>query len=339
MSKDATKKGKKAGLPSASDETAAPYPKMELCQQMHRLTTASPKDRHLLVDLQSSVFTAIAVDLENPSLYKKLREQLYGEDDEAMTVTTNINIAAVRLTSDELDSMQAKHDAHVQELELTVTDARENAGDMEVLEARLKIARFAAKSLSEHAALAAYQQVLDLPKLGSGKTIDALMEQARVASFYNDTAKADECIAKADKLANDGGGGDWDRRNRLKVYKALQRLLHRDSVNAASALLSCIATFSCNEICSYSDFIVYAILSNLLHLPRPALKSKILDGPEVLSVATDIPAVVRFWHSTGKYPHPHTHTHLPCTRIASRSPLLFPLLLHTVIHVFCTRAD
>ena len=59
-------------------------------------------------------------------------------------------------------------------------------------------------------------------------------------------------------------------------------------------MIDCIATFSCNEICSYQDFIVYAVLSNLLYLPRPDLKSKVLDGPEILSVANDIPVVVSF---------------------------------------------
>ena len=94
-------------------------------------------------------------------------------------------------------------------------------------------------------------------------------------------------------MATEGGGGDWDRRNRLKVYRALSKLLSRDIKDASELLIDCIATFSCNEICSYQSFIVYAILSNLLHLPRPALKEKIIDGPEILSMALDIPIVVR----------------------------------------------
>ena len=96
-------------------------------------------------------------------------------------------------------------------------------------------------------------------------------------------------------MATEGSGGDWDRRNRLKVYRALSNLLARDIKESASLLVDCIATFSCNEICSYQDFIVYTILSNVLHIPRPLLKEKIIDGPEILSVATDIPIVVRKW--------------------------------------------
>ena len=280
-SSSSTKK-KTAGMSSAAEEGASPFPKMDLCQRMHILTSTT-KDKPD-VELQAEVFEQIAVELENPALYKSLQHQLYDG------ITSNI--AACKLTPQELVDMETKNTKKMKELQDKVTEAQESAGDMEVMEARLEIARFAAKSLSMEQALEAYQQFLDLPKLSSGKKIDALMESARLASFYNDTVKADDFIDRADKLANEGGGGDWDRRNRLKVYKALQQLLHRDMETASSLLLDCIATFSCNEICSYTEFIVYAILTNMLHLPRPNLKKKIIDGPEILSVATEIPVVV-----------------------------------------------
>jgi 26S proteasome regulatory subunit N7 len=284
----APKKDKTLGQPSASEETASLYPKMDLCQKMHRLTAAKHAGTlDSLLELQTEVFTAIAVDLVNPSLYRRLQLELYGAP------TPSNAAAALKLTTDDLDQLQVKQEKELATLEAAVTDAQENAGDMEVVDARVKVARFAAQSLAENVALDAYEKLLDVPKLSSGKKIDALMEQARVASFYKDTSRADDCIARADKIANEGSGGDWDRRNRLKVYKALQRLLHRDMQAAAEALLSCIATFSCNEICSYGDFIVYTMLTNLLHLKRPELKVKIIDGPEVLSVANHKPVVIK----------------------------------------------
>ena len=82
-----------------------------------------------------------------------------------------------------------KHRKKLDELELKVTEATENSGDMEVLDARLEVARFAAMTCSKDIALEMYQKVLELPKLSSGKTLDALMESARVASFHNDTTK------------------------------------------------------------------------------------------------------------------------------------------------------
>jgi len=179
----------------------------------------------------------------------------------------------------------------MEELEAKVEQAKESAGDMEVLDARFEVARFAAKSLNKDEALEGYEKVLSLPKLSSGKTIDALMECARVASFHGETGKASDLIERASKLADDGG--DWDRRNRLKVYSALSKLLARDVKEAASLLIDCVATFSCTELCSYNDFVVYTIISNILFLSRPELKKKIIDGPEILSIANEIPVALR----------------------------------------------
>lgn len=281
----ADKKKKTAGgMASASEETASPYPNMDLCQKIHRLTSAVANGSSIDAELEAEVFEKISVELENPSLYRKVRKALA----ESMTSSSSATV-----TEEALKEMEKKNEAQLKELENAVEEARESAGDMEVMEARVEVARFAAKSLSEEETLATYQKLLELPKVSSGKKIDALMESARVASFYGDTAKADELIEKAHKMTQgQGGGGDWDRRNRLKVYRALQKLLHRDTAAASKLLLDCIATFSCNEICSYADFIGYAILTCMLHLPRPELKEKIIDGPEVLSVSAEIPMVV-----------------------------------------------
>ena len=69
-------------------------------------------------------------------------------------------------------------------------------------------------------------------------------------------------------------------------------MLKRDIKKASELLIDCIATFSCNELCTYSEFIVYTIITNMIYLPRPELKKKVIDGPEILSVAPDIPVVV-----------------------------------------------
>lgn len=76
-------------------------------------------------------------------------------------------------------------------------------------------------------------------------------------------------------------GGDWDRRNRLKVYEAVHLITARDVKGAAALLLECVSTFTCTELCSYNDFILYTVVTNVLALPRTTLKKKIVDGPEV----------------------------------------------------------
>mmetsp|Transcript_14606 Transcript_14606/g.31664 ORF Transcript_14606/g.31664 Transcript_14606/m.31664 type:complete len:441 (+) Transcript_14606:76-1398(+) len=286
---DAKKKNENV-TPSASAADASKYPDMALAQSIHRLAMITGPEARLDAegakacdipsDLSDSVMKQVGgEEVENPSLYRHLMTTLGWEG------------KAGCLSDADLAAMESRHKTKMEELEKKVDEAKENAGDMEVLDARFDVARFAAKSLSKDEALDAYEKVLALPKLSSGKKIDCLMEGARVALFHGDNKKTAELIEKAAKLAEDGG--DWDRRNRLKVYSSLSKLLVRDVKDAASLLIDCIATFSCTELCSYTEFVVYTIVSNILYIPRTELKSKIIDGPEILSVANEIPVVAR----------------------------------------------
>jgi hypothetical protein len=181
-------KKKKTGQASAAEETASPYPDMDLCQNIHKLTVKAPgADAELL----AKVIKQVAEELENPSLYRLIQ--------------TNLKVQGGLLSEADLKTMDAKHAKHMEELEAKVEDAKENAGDMEVMEARVEIARFAAKSLTKEEALEAYKKLLDLSKVSSGKKIDAFMESSRVASFYGDNDKSTEFIdSVSNTVAKDG---------------------------------------------------------------------------------------------------------------------------------------
>jgi 26S proteasome regulatory subunit N7 len=89
-------------------------------------------------------------------------------------------------------------------------------------------------------------------------------------------------IASA-KALNDKGG-DWDRRNRLKVYEGLTAILRRDFSSAGTLLLGSVSTFTATELLSYEHFIFYAVVVALKTLARPALKKTIIDCPDVVAV-------------------------------------------------------
>lgn len=170
-SKQSPKKKKSPGQPSASSEMASKYPKMDLAQRVHKLTMMAGGKMKKNESLSEEVKNEVIEELENAALYRTLQETLGWPKNDC------------------LDSLDEKHTQTFEELEKKVEEAKESAGDMEVLDARLEIARFAAKSCGEAKALEMYDKVLDLPKLSTGKTIDALMECARVASFHGDLKK------------------------------------------------------------------------------------------------------------------------------------------------------
>lgn len=173
------------GQPSASAEIASKYPKMDLAQRIHKLLMiSSGKLDGDASKMNEEVKREILEELENSSLYRTLQDPL--------------GWAPV----DNLDKIDEKHEATIIALEKKVEEARESAGDMEVFDARLEIARFAAKSCSKDTALEMYKKVLDLPKLSTGKTIDALMECARVASFHGDLKENSTLIERVSALMN-----------------------------------------------------------------------------------------------------------------------------------------
>jgi len=69
-------------------------------------------------------------------------------------------------------------------------------------------------------------------------------------------------------------GGDWDRRNRLKVYRGLHLLSIRQFKRGGELLLDALSTFTATELVSYNDFVALTVISNTLTLSRPDLKKK-----------------------------------------------------------------
>jgi 26S proteasome regulatory subunit N7 len=59
-------------------------------------------------------------------------------------------------------------------------------------------------------------------------------------------------------------GGDWDRRNRLKVYSGLYSVMLRDFKSAAKQFLDTVATFTSYELMNYDTFVVYTIFCTML---------------------------------------------------------------------------
>lgn len=70
-------------------------------------------------------------------------------------------------------------------------------------------------------------------------------------------------------------GGDWDRLNRLKVYKALNLLNSRQFKKAGELLVDSLSTFTASELIDYNDFVGFAIIVNVLVLKRVDLKKKV----------------------------------------------------------------
>ena len=101
-------------------------------------------------------------------------------------------------------------------------------------------------------------------QVGLGNRMDLVFLNIRVGLFHrysivftkvhtcplpSDHAITTANIAKAKQMLEEGG--DWDRRNRLKVYEGLYAMSIRDFKLSAKLFLDAISTFTSYELMDY----------------------------------------------------------------------------------------
>lgn len=72
-------------------------------------------------------------------------------------------------------------------------------------------------------------------------------------------------------------GGDWDRRNRLKVYRALHLMSVRNFEEAAELLIDSLSTFTATELMEYEELVALAVLAGAVGCSRKDIKARVSD--------------------------------------------------------------
>ena len=187
-----------------------------------------------------------------------------------------------------LASMRAANAAELAKLDARIAECEEQEGETEVREALLAKSDFKVRIGEKDAAYAAMEETY--AKTASlGLRLDLILTKLRVGLFFDDLKLVRETVARAKDLLEQGG--DWERRNRLKVYEALFLMRIRDLKKASALLLDAIATFTATELVPYNQFILYTVVTSLVALPRSQLKPKVIDAPEILQVIGEIPHI------------------------------------------------
>ena len=128
---------------------------------------------------------------------------------------------------------------------------------------------------------------------GLGSRIDIVLTLVRIGFFFGDQKLITTHLAKAEKyvalrhvpkcqlMTYDfvyrliEEGGDWDRRNRLKVYRGLHLVSIRQFKQGGELFIDALSTFTATELISYNNFVALTVVSNALALKRVDLKKKV----------------------------------------------------------------
>ncbi|RXH96110.1 hypothetical protein DVH24_008610 [Malus domestica] len=173
-----------------------------------------------------------------------------------------------------MDSMRAKNQEELKKLDEKIADAEENLGERESFGTTQGNGK---------------QDSCSWAKDGLG-----LLYTATWFLFMNFDLIS-KSIDKAKNLFEEGG--DWERKNRLKVYEGLYCMSTRNFKKAADFFLDSISTFTTYGIFPCDIFILYTVLTSIISLDRFSLKQKVVDAPEILTVIGKIPYLTEFLNS------------------------------------------
>uniref|UniRef100_T1JEI8 26S proteasome regulatory subunit Rpn7 N-terminal domain-containing protein n=1 Tax=Strigamia maritima TaxID=126957 RepID=T1JEI8_STRMM len=149
-------------------------------------------------------------------------------------------------------------------------------------------------SRRREASLSALRKTYD-KSFALGHRLDIVFHMIRIGLFYMDHDLITKNIEKAKSLIEEGG--DWDRRNRLKVYQGVYCLAVRDFKGAANFFLDTVSTFTSYELMEYKTFVTYTVFVSMIALPRIDLRTKVIKGSEILEVLHNTPDVREYLFS------------------------------------------
>jgi len=193
-----------------------------------------------------------------------------------------------------LNAMEEDNKKKLLELDEKIKDAEENLGETEIRDAYLDKAEFTVTIGDKEHSLANLRQSFEKTTT-LGHKLDNIFLQIRLGLFFLDNDIITRNLEKASSLIEEGG--DWDRRNRLKVYKGYYALTTRDFKTAAHNFLESISTFTSYELMTYQKLVEYTILTSIISLKRAELGTKVIKGSEILECLHQLPILKKYLNS------------------------------------------
>ena len=137
-------------------------------------------------------------------------------------------------------------------------------------------------------------KLLLVPSVAVAVRIDALFLLLKVALVWSNVDLVKSTLKQLQDLIDKGG--DWDKRNRLSVYKAFYLIQSRNFNLAAPLLSASLPSFACKELMSFAQFVQYTLIVCSLAFSRTDFKL-IINSPEIHEVHAEISQLSLFANS------------------------------------------
>lgn len=245
-------------------------PKLELAQYKFLLTLDEHKND---VELKTKLLNEIKADNMAPWYEIVCKDLAWTVDQQLLT------------------EMKAANTKEIEDLDAVIEDAEKNLGEMEVREANLKKSEFLCRIGDKNGSVSSFRKTYE-KTVSLGHRLDIIFHNIRIGLFFLDHDLITRNIEKAKTLIEEGG--DWDRRNRLKVYQGVYSVAIRDFKAAAQFFLDTVSTFTSYELMDYTTFVRYTVYVSMISLPRNELREKVIKGAEIQEVLHQLPDVKEY---------------------------------------------
>jgi 26S proteasome regulatory subunit N7 len=231
-----------------SEEGLPKVPNLELAQ-IKFLLTLQPND----ATLKSKLLNEIKTNNMAPFYTECIKDGQLSSDDKLLQTMRSIN------------------NEKLKELDDKIEETGKTFGDSEIRESYLSKAQYLCTIGDREQALTWLRKTYD-KTVTLGHRLDLIFYQLRLGLFYLDQDLIERNLDKAKTLVDEGG--DWDRRNRMKVYQGLRAMSIRDFKSAAELFLDTVATFTSYELMDYQTFVTYTVICSVVALERRKLREK-----------------------------------------------------------------
>ncbi|EKM82309.1 hypothetical protein AGABI1DRAFT_82126 [Agaricus bisporus var. burnettii JB137-S8] len=252
-----------------ADDTILPIPNLTLPQHLFVLSNPAFESKH--PDARTNLLDGIRADQMAP-YYRSI------------TASSSV----LPLDKPLLESLEKENEDELKTLDERLAEAEKTEGESEISDALKARANYLTRIGDKDRAVEAQKLALEKTP-GLGSRIDIVLTLARIGFFFGDHDLINTYVSKAEVLIEEGG--DWDRRNRLKVYNGLHLLSIRQFKRGGELLLDALSTFTTTELISYNDFVTLTVIANALTLKRVDLKKKVINAPEVNQALPDVPSL------------------------------------------------
>ncbi|UKK02659.2 26S proteasome regulatory subunit [Theileria orientalis] len=182
----------------------------------------------------------------------------------------------------EIESFMELNKKAIEEFDEKIEFAEKNFGTSEIKDAIVDKGNFYFKIGDEENTVKVYELALE-KTVGVNSKLEIVLAIMRAAFFFNDVP----LLVKYMEIAKQDieKGGDWELRNRLHIYEAVQLMLCRKFKEAAELFLDSLSTFTATELISLEELVLYSVTLSLVTMDRTVIKKKVLGSSEVSQVA------------------------------------------------------